>query len=163
MSRYNDIDWENEETKRIVLRMITELQECARSFTQGHWSFLGPGFEKKCYATHVNKPEWECEKTAEGMMLNFAESAHPVFRASSAIEREELKSTGKGVTSIHFTGSDDTIELIIRTVISVNQLGVYGAVADLCGELARDSRGAGKPAAIENLDSMVFSDRVSFC
>ena len=69
-------------------------------------------------------------------MFYFAESGHPVFRASSALERGELKSKGKGVTSIHFNGSDDTIELIIRTVISVNQLSVYGAVADLCRELA---------------------------
>ena len=32
--------------------------------------------------------------------------------------------------SIHFNGSEETIELILRTVISVNQLSVYGAVAD---------------------------------
>ena len=36
------------------------------------------------------------EKTAEGMMLNFAESGHPVFRARSGLERGELKSKGKG-------------------------------------------------------------------
>ena len=65
-------------------------------------------------------------------MLNFAESGHPKFRATSALERGELKSKGKGVTSIHFNGSDDTIELILRTIISVNQLIVYGAVAGLC-------------------------------
>ena len=74
------------------------------------------------------------------MMLNFAESGHPVFRASSALERGELKSTGKGVKTIHSDGSDEAIELILRTVISVNQLSVYGAVADLCGESARDSK-----------------------
>ena len=57
--------------------------------------------------------------------------------------------------SIHFNGSDETIELILRTVISVNQLSVYGAVADLCRKLARNSRGLGTPAANENLESMV--------
>ena len=65
------------------------------------------------------------------MMLNFAESGHPVFRATSALERGELRSKGKGKTSIHFNGSDATIELILRTIISVNQLSIYGAVADL--------------------------------
>ena len=68
----------------------------------------------------------------------------------------DLKSKGKGVISIHFNGSDDTIQLILRTVISVNQLSVYGAVADSRRELARDSRGTGKPAANENLESMVI-------
>ena len=41
--------------------------------------------------------------------------------------------------SVQFRGSDVTIELILRTVISVNQLSIYGGVADLCKESARDS------------------------
>ena len=73
-------------------------------------------------------------KTAEDLMLNFTESGHPVFRVSSTFARDEFRSKGKGFQSIHFNGSDDTIELILRTIISVNQLSVYGAVADLCEE-----------------------------
>ena len=34
---------------------------------------------------------------------------------------------------IHFNGSDETMELIYRTINSVNQLSVHGAVANLCG------------------------------
>ena len=48
------------------------------------------------------------------------------------------------------------IELILRTLLFVNQLSVYGAVANLCGEFARYSRGTEKPAANENLESMVI-------
>ena len=66
------------------------------------------------------------------MMLNFAESGQPIFRATSALERGELRSKGKGKKSIHFNGSEENIELILRTIISVNHLSVYGAVADLC-------------------------------
>ena len=51
-------------------------------------------------------------------MLNFA-GGHPKFRATSALERGELKNKGKGVRSIHFNGSDETIELILRTIIFV--------------------------------------------
>ena len=87
-------------------------------------------------------------------MLNFAESGHPVFRATSALERGELRSKGKGQKSIHFNCSEENFELILRTFVSVNQFSVYGAVADLCRELARNSRGTGKPAANENLESM---------
>ena len=72
----------------------------------------------KWYGNHLHKPYGEWDKTAEGMMLNLAESGHPVFRATSALERRELKSKGKGKTSIHCNGSDDTIELILRTVKS---------------------------------------------
>ena len=91
-----------------------------------------------------------------GLDLNFADGGHPVFRASSALGRGESKSEGKGVKTIHFNGCDDTIELILCTVISVNQLSVYGAAADLCRELARNSRGTEKPAANDNLETMVF-------
>ena len=60
--------------------------------------------------------------------------------------------------TIHFDGSDGTIELILRTIVSVNQLklSIYGAAADLSKEFARDSSSAGKPAANENLESMVI-------
>ena len=64
--------------------------------------------------------------------------------------------------SIHFNGSDDTIELILRTIISVNQLSVYGAVADLCRESARNSRGAGKPAANDYVEISGDTDRLSY-
>ena len=153
----------NQGTEKIVLRMLTRVTEYARRFTRGHWSVLGPGSEKKWYGTHVNKPDGKWDKTAEDMMLNFAESGHPKFRATSASERGELKSKGKGIKSIHFNGSDDTIELILRTILSFNQLIVYGAVAGLCGELARDSRGTEKHAANENFGINGYTDRISYC
>ena len=68
------------------------------------------------------------------MMLNLAESSHPIIRATSALERGELRSKAKGRKSIHINGSEETIKLILRTIISVNQLSVHGAVADLCKE-----------------------------
>ena len=43
---------------------------------------------RKWYGTHVSKPHSEWNKTAEVMMLNFAESGHPVLRATSALEEE---------------------------------------------------------------------------
>ena len=58
--------------------------------------------------------------------------------------------------SVHFHGGDQTTELILRTDTSVNQLSINGGVADLRKEIARDSSGAGQPAANENLESMVM-------
>ena len=46
----------------------------------------------------------------------------------------DLKGKAKGRSTLHFNGSDEPIEVILRTVISVNQLSIYGAVADRCGE-----------------------------
>ena len=69
-------------------------------------------------------------------MVSFSESGHPVFRGYSAFERGDLKSKGKETLSKHFHGSDEIVEVILRTDISVSQLSVYGAVAEMCEELA---------------------------
>ena len=94
------------------------------------------------------------DKTAELMMHNFTESGHPIFRATSALEWGESRSKEKGLKSMHFNGSEETIELILRTIISVTQLSIYGAVADLCTELSKDSEVAGKLAANEDVESI---------
>ena len=76
---------------------------------------------------------------------------HPVFRAISASERGQLKSKGGGRKSIHLNGSEETIGLILRTVISVNKVSVYGAVAELCKELDPDSRNQTEGEICESL------------
>ena len=45
-------------------------------------------------------------------------------------------------------------------ILSVNQLSIYGAVADLHAELSKDSSATGKPVAHEILDSMVIPTEV---
>ena len=68
------------------------------------------------------------------MMIKFGESGHPVFRATSPLSRGTLKSEGGGKLSIHFCADGDTIETVFRTILSVNQLSINGAVSDLCDE-----------------------------
>ena len=67
-------------------------------------------------------------------MMEFSESGHPVFRAASPLSRGTLKSKGGGKLSIHFCADGGTIEIFFRTIISVNQLIINGAVSDLCDE-----------------------------
>ena len=87
MSMYNDIDWGKRGNKENCIASALRITEYARRFPQGRWSFPGPGIEKKWYGTHVCKPDGHWDDVVENMMLNFAESGHPVFRASSALER----------------------------------------------------------------------------
>ena len=46
------------------------------------------------------------------------------------LHRGTLKSKGGGKLSIHFCADEGTIETVFRTIISVNQLSIYGAVSD---------------------------------
>ena len=68
------------------------------------------------------------------MLLEFAESGHPTFRATTPLSRGQLKRKGRGKLSIHFAADDFTIDSIFRIILCVNQLSVYGAVAALCEE-----------------------------
>ena len=81
---------ETDETEGIVLRILSKMKEYARKFPQGRWSFLWPGCEKKWNGTHTHKPDGEWDRTAESMMLNFAGGGHPVFHATSALEKESF-------------------------------------------------------------------------
>ena len=67
-------------------------------------------------------------------MIKFGESGHPVFRGTSPLSRGALISRGGGTLSIHFCADGETIETVFRTIISVNQLSIYGAVSDSCEE-----------------------------
>ena len=52
--------------------------------------------------------------------------------------------------------------MILRTIFSVTQLSIFGAVADLCKELSKDSEVAGKLAANEDLESMEIPTELPF-
>ena len=52
----------------------------------------------------------------------------PVFRGKSALSRGPLKSKGGGKTSIFHNAELTTAELLLRIIVSFNQLSLYGAV-----------------------------------
>ena len=88
------------------------------------------------------------------MMANFSGSGHPIFRISSAFDRGELRSKGGGKKSMHFNGSHENIELLLRAVISANPLRIYGGIADLCDEVPKGISAPGKLAALDHLEKM---------
>ena len=87
-------------------------------------------------------------------MIKFGESGHPVFRATSPFSRGMLRSKGGGQLSIHFCADGDTIETVFRTIISVNQLSIYGAVSDLCEEYSSCQTRTGRLAVAEQSDPL---------
>ena len=117
--------------------MFKECQHCENILlvdlvlVNGH--LLDQVSEKKRYPSE-NSPQGAWDYVAEEMLLKFAESGHPIFRATTPLSRGKLKSKGKGKVSIHFSADQDTVDTIYRIVLSVNQLSVYGAVAAICEE-----------------------------
>ena len=57
--------------------------------------------------------------------------------------------------SIHFSDDCDTVEVLFRTIVSVNKLNIFGAVADLCEEFIPPLAITGTPVAMEKSESLV--------
>ena len=131
MSMFNDISCDRKGNKNECLANAETVKVLARRLGIGQWSFIGPGSEKKWYSSE-NSPQGAWDDIAEQMLLEFAESGRPTFRATTPLSRGILKSKGCGKLSIHFTADQDTVDTIFRIIISVNQLSIYGAVAAIC-------------------------------
>ena len=137
MSMYNEINWsKGEEIFNECFLNSLKVRDYAHRFPKGHWSFFGIGNEEKWYGMHIYKPEGKWNHSADVMMLSFVESGHPVFRAAGVLDRGFLRKKG-GTLLIQLSGDLMKVELLFRTINSVNYLSIYGAVADWCEELAQ--------------------------
>ena len=157
MSTCNDIVWEIRKTKEYVLPTPHLWLNIQRSSLRviGPWTRVRNEMERD---RHFQA--WSTMyRVARLMMIDFSESRHPIFRATSALERGTLISKRGGKLSIHFCGDCDPVDVIFRTVVSVNQLSIHGAIADLCEELSPPLTSTEKLyyAAMDKLESFVLS------
>ena len=157
MSMFNDISCDRKGNKDECLRNAESVKVFARRFGIGQWSFIGPGSEKKLFSSE-NSPQGAWDNIAEQMLLEFAESGHPIFRATTPLSRCILKSKGRGKLSIHFAADQDTVDTIYRIILSVNQLSVYGAVAAVCEEFEGHQDRSGEPEILQYFVTMDTGD-----
>ena len=70
--------------------------------TFGQWSFIGPGSEKKWYFTEENSPQGIWDHIADEMLLEFAESGHPIPCNDSIVQGStQEQGTRKTVNALH--------------------------------------------------------------
>ena len=124
MSMFNDISCDNKGNEEECLANAKVASILAKRFGIGHWSFIGPVSEKKWYSMEENSPQGIWRHIADEMLLEFADSGCPIFRATTPFSRGTLKSKGHGKLSIHFTTDYSTIETIFRIILSANQLSL---------------------------------------
>ena len=134
MSMFNDISCGSKDNEKECLANAKLVSLYAKRFGKGQWSFIGPGSEKKWYCISEDSPQGVWDNMAERMLLEFAESGCPIFRATSPLSRGRLKSKGHGKLSIHYSADLETIETIFRIIVSANQLSLYGGVAEKCAK-----------------------------
>ena len=155
MSMFNDISCGTKENEKECQANARLVSLYARRFGKGQRSFIGPGSEKKWYSMKEDSPQGNL---AEKMLLEFAESGCPIFRATTPLSRRQLKSKGHGKLSIHFAAVQETIETIFRIIVSANQLSLYGSVAEMCEEYESLHERTVRPVSIgQSSSSLVLS------
>ena len=134
MSMFNDISCGSKDNKIECESNAQLVSVFARRFGAGQWSFLGPGSEKKWYSISDDSPQGEWDRIAKQMMLKFAKADTQSFEPRVHCPEVDSKSKGHGKLSIHYCADLETIETIFHIIVSVHQLSLYGAVADMCGK-----------------------------
>ena len=86
MSMFNDISCDRNDNIDECLRNAESVKSLARRFGIGQWSFIAPGSEKKWYSSE-NSSQGAWDNIAKKMLLEFVESGHPVFRATTPLSR----------------------------------------------------------------------------
>ena len=121
MSMFNDISCDRESNKEECLTNARVVKVLARKFGIGQWSFIGTDSEKK-WCSEENSTQEIWDHIEDEMLLEFVESGHPTFRATTPLSRNILKSKRHGKLSIHFIADYTTIEIVFRIIISVSSI-----------------------------------------
>ena len=105
-----------------------------RSLEYDNGHSLVPVLKKSGPPSKEDSPQGIWDNIAEKILVEFAESGCPIFRATTPLSRGQLKSKGHGKLLIHCCADQATIETIFRIIVSANQLSLYRAVAEMCEE-----------------------------
>ena len=158
MSIFNDISCGSTDNEQECLANAKLVSLYARRFGKGQWSFIGPGSEKKRYCISEDSPQGAWDNMAERMLLEFAESGCPIFRATSPLSRGQLRSKGHGKLSIRCAADLEMSETFFRIMVSANQLSLYGAIAEMCEEYETLHERTGRPVVMgQSSSSLVLN------
>ena len=157
MSMFNDISCGTKDDERECLANAKVVPIYAKKFGMRQWPFIGPGSEKKWYCMKEDSPQGIWDHIAEKMLLEFAESTCPIFRAAIPLSRGKLRSKGHGKLSIHYCAEQKTIETVFRIIVCANQLSLFGAVANMCEEYDSRHDRSGQPDKVMG-QSIVLSE-----
>ena len=88
MSMFNDISCEKKDNERECLAHAKVVPKKCKEV------WYGPSSEKKWYSMEEISPQGIWDHIAEKMLVEFAESGCPIFRATTPLSRCNLKSKG---------------------------------------------------------------------
>ena len=130
MSMFNDISWGSEDNEQECNANADLVSIYARRFSPGKWTFLGLGSDYSRIQT-TRRMGQSCGANDDNIFRKRTPSSpcHKSIVPGNA--QKQMWWKNYQYTSVLMR---DTIETVFRTVISVNQLSIYGAVSNLCEE-----------------------------
>ena len=153
MSMFNDVDSTREGIDEICVSDSEKVKTYAKKFSQGHWTFLGPGDEKKWCEKSKYPPEGKWNSVASQVVQRFKRTGHPVFTSASALSRGFLRML-KVKETIHFNADASNTELFFRIIHLVNQLSIYEAVSGWCEQVGLIADEKGQERILEKGESV---------
>ena len=90
MSMFNDISCDGKGNEEQCVANARVVSIFAKKFGIGQWSFIGLRSQKKWYSMEEDSPRGIWDHIAEKMLLQFATSTCPIFRATTPLSRCKL-------------------------------------------------------------------------
>ena len=109
MSMFNDISCDNTGNEEECVANSKVVSIFAKKFGVGQWSFIGPGSEKKWHSMEENSPQGIWDHIADKMLLEFAESNCPIFRATTPLSEISSRAKDTKKLSIHYCVSHNCL------------------------------------------------------
>ena len=150
---FNDIKRRSEDNERECIANATFVTLFSKRLPWGRSSFLGPGSEKKLYSTYIGRPQGEWDRVAELMMIKFRESGPSFPCHESIVPRNGQKQIMWKIINTLLCRLGYGWNCF-RTIISVNQLSIYGAVSDVCEEYSTCQTRTGRPVLAGQSDPL---------
>ena len=135
MSMPNNISWgskDNEKECESNVNLVFLFSKKKLEQDNGHFLVLFQKTSGILSVQIVHKVNWTEWQRRRCFNLAKADIQSSVSRVQ--LSRGQLKNKSGGKLSIHYCADLDTIKTVFRTIIYVNHLNFYGAVAEMCEE-----------------------------
>ena len=126
-----------QEKRRDFVFRTHKVKTYAKNLSQGHWTFLGLGDEKKWYGKGKYPLEKEGDSVASQMVQRFKETNHPAFTSANALSRGILRKMKRKKKQYTSMWTLQTRSSCSKSFHSVNQLSTFGAGSTWCEQFRK--------------------------
>ena len=95
MSMFNDTVWNKKSNKGECISNSAEIRDYEKRFSQGHWTFLGPGNEEQWYGHCFYKLEGKWNSVPAKLLQRFEDTGHPILTSGQCSESWNPEETEK--------------------------------------------------------------------